>query len=402
MDENNLNNAINTNATPTQPNIPSTVATAQTTNPTVQPTSPTVQPTSQNVQPADPTAQPMDPAAQSANSADESLVQAYIGKNYEKISKNPFNIPAFFFAGPYLFYRKKVTWGIGVLAIYLILIIISNIVHNPAISTVFSTLIGVLCAFLFNKLYIKSIHKYIAKMRTENPNISIEELKGLCAAKGGTSVGLTVASVIVEAILIILTFVIMIAAGFANMFIQTMQNPNVSVDENGTMHISASTNDNNSGNSNNTSASEDDTDNEYTGWLAWDQNYEYTDVIDVVLPSEFAPDNSGSGYSYQPDGDMAQCGIEINLPVNFSDAQKMIQSMADYYADDGTESEVERYKKNGLTWYYFLIENSFTTDYTFASKVDGHIVLVQFSSDLDVANECEDYLWSVIDSVEAK
>ena len=75
---------------------------------------------------------------------DEELLKIFIGKNYEKITKRPFNFAGFFFTNFYLFYRKM--FGFGIIIFLL----------NVAIATIFdkfylTLILNVIVGFLVNK-----------------------------------------------------------------------------------------------------------------------------------------------------------------------------------------------------------------------------------------------------------
>ena len=81
---------------------------------------------------------------------DDILLDAYIGKNAEKIKEGGFSIPAFLLGSVYLFYRKMWLYGFGCIAI----ILISNIFLS-SISSFISIVIDVFLGLEFNKLYLK-------------------------------------------------------------------------------------------------------------------------------------------------------------------------------------------------------------------------------------------------------
>lgn len=144
---------------------------------------------------------------------DEELLKVFIGKNYEKITKRPFNFAAFFFTSFYLFYRKM--FGYGILAFLL----------NLAITTIFdktylALLLSIIIGFLVNKVYLLSAKKKIAVIKVANPKKTGEELKKVCAAKGGTSIGKLFLGTITQLILAIIILFAISLFGLSNTFLK--------------------------------------------------------------------------------------------------------------------------------------------------------------------------------------
>ena len=137
---------------------------------------------------------------------DEELLKAFIGKNYEKITKNPFNIPAFFFTSLYMFYRKMFLYSLLVFIAYLIIL---NVVNNFFVTILFNVAIG----FVANKIYLYYTKNQINKIKVSNMNKTTEELKVICSDKGGTSVGKMFLGLFTQFIIALIVLIIMAIAG---------------------------------------------------------------------------------------------------------------------------------------------------------------------------------------------
>ena len=112
---------------------------------------------------------------------DERLLEAFIGKNQEKILESSFNFAGLFFGQFYLFYRKMFVYGI--------LIFIINIILVTFAKMIFLTLfINLAVGLTVNKMYINFAKKKINKILVNNQNKSQHELETICAKNGGTSV----------------------------------------------------------------------------------------------------------------------------------------------------------------------------------------------------------------------
>lgn len=155
---------------------------------------------------ADPNLQYTTPTTPSPlTGGDEELVKAYIGKNYEKITTQQFNVCAFFFSTFYMFYRKMFLYGL--------LVFIVNLILMNCIDESLSIAVSVLLGVFLNKLYVIEVKKRVAKLKQSNPQMSQEELKALCANKGGTSVGKIFLGFLAEMGITIVILIVMLLAG---------------------------------------------------------------------------------------------------------------------------------------------------------------------------------------------
>ena len=147
---------------------------------------------------------------QSNDSNDDELLKAFIGNNYNKITTRRFNIPGFFFTSFYMFYRKMFLYGILVFIVDLIII---NLIKN---SLIMSILIGIVVGLFVNKLYLYYAKKKINKIKLENSQKSIDELKNICTIKGGTSVGKIFLGFLTEIGIALVITIFMFIIGFGS------------------------------------------------------------------------------------------------------------------------------------------------------------------------------------------
>lgn len=120
------------------------------------------------------------PVANNIN--DEDLVKAFIGNNYDKITTRTFNFAGFFFTTFYMFYRKMFLYGI---LFFLVNLVVLNVINSFIINLLFCVAVG----FLVNKVYLYYVKKKIEKIKFQNSGKDINEIKGICISKGGTSIG---------------------------------------------------------------------------------------------------------------------------------------------------------------------------------------------------------------------
>ena len=148
---------ISPTAVPEPPSAPSGVGPIP-----VRPVNPTPQqmPASEEVKPE---VKPVQDKVVSPLLNSDELISAYIGPNYDKIMKRPFNFAAFVFGSLYYFYRKMNAGGI------IILIINALIAYFLKGYTICYALVGVhvLIGFITNRIYtngaIRKINKLLIK-----------------------------------------------------------------------------------------------------------------------------------------------------------------------------------------------------------------------------------------------
>lgn len=157
---------------------------------------------------------------------DDDLLRAFIGNNYEKITTRPFNFAGFFFTSFYMFYRKMFGYA---LLVFLLNLIVLNVIKIFVVTIAFNVVVGL----LVNKIYLFYANKKIAKIKTENPQKSMEELKGICSTTGGTSVGKIFLGFLTElGIAFVILFVMMIVGiGGAISEFLNLDNWNITVND---------------------------------------------------------------------------------------------------------------------------------------------------------------------------
>ena len=132
---------------------------------------------------------------------DEILLESFVGENYSKIRYNKFNIGALFAAPLYFFYRKMIIYGILFLILHTA---ISSIINNEY-SSIF---LFAIAAVTVNKIYINFAKKKIAKIKEKNKDKTLNELKVICAKKGGTSIPLIFLGIFIVFIIGFITVII--------------------------------------------------------------------------------------------------------------------------------------------------------------------------------------------------
>ena len=113
---------------------------------------------------------------------DEILLDAYIGKNADKIKNTKFSCNFLLFNCVYAWYRKM--WALGI--IVLGTSFLTSLFLGDYGSLAFLVLIIVLSA-TFKNIYLSNVRKKVQKIKTNNPNATPEQLIAICQIKGGTT-----------------------------------------------------------------------------------------------------------------------------------------------------------------------------------------------------------------------
>ena len=139
------------------------------------------------------------------SNGDDKYVKEYIGPNYKEIAKERFSIPAFFFNGYYLLYRKQWLYAI----LYIILTNATSQLLSENLKFITNIVINIYIGFKFNTLYLNNARKKVEKIKNENLDKTTQELIDICRKKGGVSIKI----ILVGMILIPIITSIIIATG---------------------------------------------------------------------------------------------------------------------------------------------------------------------------------------------
>ncbi len=250
------------------------------------------------------------------NPEDEELLKAYIGNNYDKITTRKFNIAGFFFTTFYMFYRKMFLYAI---VLFLVNFVVINYAKNFA--SIISILFSVVVGLLINKIYIADAKKKISKIKQANPQKSIEELKNLCANKGGVSVGKVVIGFFTEIGIIVIIVAVMFLMGVKSVVEEflNLNNWNIEVSQDGG---------NNTNDTNNSNSSTDGTllkNVEFNG---------YSCVGSKCSVTIKDPNGNSADYSINSDDELIKALNDYKEYINVDI----------YYTDDGSEKKINSYK----------------------------------------------------------
>lgn len=147
----------------------------------------------------------------SGEANDEELLDAYIGKNAEKIKRKgneavSFSAPEFLCGLGYAVYRKMY-----MLAILQFLGFLIALIFLPTFWVYIYGAIKWIVILQFDKWYLKNAKEKVEKIKSENRGASQQDLIKICRKKGGTSIW--------GIIVIIVSFILSFALGFRLMYI---------------------------------------------------------------------------------------------------------------------------------------------------------------------------------------
>ena len=324
----------------------------------------------------------------SANNEDEELLRAYIGNNYEKITTRKFNFAAFFLTSLYLFYRKMFLYGI---LAFLATIIISTIIKIPALGLIINVLLGI----FFNKLYVSQVKEKINKIKSNNQDKDINALKEICTKKGGTSIGLALLGGLVNCGLLIAIIAIMMLLGIGSIFGSIISElmKGINQAENNSSIIDNNTNEDSSNGST------------YNGILLFDVDYEIKDYFTISnIPEKFEDDSNESSYKYMysgTEGVFNDCKFELSSPSGYSDANVLIDQMANYNKSYNP-TNIETTTINNIDWYGFSYENDFGITYYYGTNKNGKPFLLEYEINKDADSDCASYKTEVLNAINQK
>lgn len=316
---------------------------------------------------------------------DEELLEVFIGKNYNKITNNPFNFAGFFFTTAYLFYRKMFLYG---MILFFANIIISLLSGNAYVSIIIGAGVG----FLVNKVYLGYAKKKIANIKLKNASKSFEEIKMICSKKGGTSIGLVILGSLLQIVIVVVVTVVAFVFGatalFGSLFtgiLDQVQNGEIQENE-----------------SNNSMTSEiNDT---YDGVMMYDTSIKMKNEFAISVPSVFKDESDEYEYEYvyeSGQGVFDDCSVSLFVPSGYSSAENLINQLAVYNKDNNPTS-VASATLNGIEWHAFSYNDVFGTKYYYGTTKNNKVYLLEYEVQEDAANDCDSYRQSILNSIVSK
>lgn len=306
----------------------------------------------------------------------EDLLEEYIGKNYEKISKRKFNLAALFLSSLYLFYRKMTLLGI-IISILAIILDIIGLVINPILILILNLIVSLILCFMFNKLYIDNAKKSIDKIKKKYTNKSISEIKEICKKNGGTSIAFAI--------------VFSLIMGAVTSGIMTIASPIIDGDTNEEeIIINENIHDN----------------NKYKGTLNYNTKVFINDNVTMGFLQVFTPSTFNSDYTLDydylttPNDTSSKCNFKLSVINDYTDSKTLIDEMAEY--NNITDTNYTTSTKN-ITWDTFTVTGDLKTTHYNATANNNLVYLLEYNIDSNAnANICNAFYNGIVNSIEFK
>lgn len=286
----------------------------------------------------------------------EELLMAYIGKNYEKIAKRPFNFAAFIFSYLYFFYRKMTDYGLLFFCLTLVLINFTNNYYGVFFFNLISGL-------FFNILYVHSAKKDIKNIKMNNPKKTLQGLKLVCTSKGGASVG-KIFSGIFGSFILFMAIMIVCACFNITTFFSGIFSDFSTLSKN------------------------------YDGVFSYNSNITILDEYDFSVPSLFSQDTLNSVYNLNYSYDA--CSFEFFSPEGYNNSQNLAKQMKKYFSS----SDIEKLSINDITWYTLSYKTTNEDIYVYITRKNSNVYVFEYKAENNAA--CLSYKEEIINSITLK
>lgn len=281
----------------------------------------------------------------------DALINAYIGKNVDKLRDGSFSWNILFLGNIYVLYRKMwLLWLLWFVATLIIGMFLSSL------SSVLTIAVNIIVATQFKKWYLKHVEEKVEKIKSKNPGASYEQLLAICTKKGGTAIWPIIiwAILCVIIIVVVIFFYLMVWSSIKN---QITENTNNYYNDN-TANSNINNNNNNINNSNTNK-----------------NGYVYVDVPSVLEASSYN-DDTYRYYSLINSTDYCNLTMSMHITSSLS-AKDYLESVVTYSLSDSVSSIITK-EINGETWYYMSVQNSYSTSYYYAKMYNGKVYFIQY------------------------
>lgn len=354
------------------------------------------------------------PVDNNAVAIDESkLLEAFIGKNSEKILTQKFSLPAFFLNSLYMLYRKMFLSSMGVFLIYLIVptglvyllypSVLSSTassygIYGTGVSTevasknIYALLIyilsyiilGVIFGLLFNKMYIKFASKKVAKISAEESERNQKELEIICSLKGGTSMERVILGIYVQITMVLVISLIVAVISIASL---------------GTLM--------NRGTKNTNITSQYDTQSsKFNGIVSKNVSLNIRDEYNIDVPSVFKSTSNEDyelEYEYLADNYFGGCEFNFYSMLGYSKDDELIKQMIEYYEKHGSfvkESKIN-VKIGKTNWSWFSSEVISESGY-YATTKGKNVYVFEYRIYDGAPSDCRNNINKTLSSIKSK
>ncbi len=298
---------------------------------------------------------------------EDELLKGYIGDNFKKIYKRPFNIYALLLGEFYLFYRKMKLLGSLVFLVRFIMIILKF--HW------YTIIINILLSFTVNTIYVKSSKIKIKKLLKNKPDNNKEQLYNDFYNLGNASIHDAVGGVFICIVISIITIAITLLFNIETIFTSKLS------------MIFTFTN------------------TKYEGTIEYNNNAKINDNFEYELPSEYETINNNDKLEailktniLSPD---SECKITFSSAKGYTSSKRLANQMAKYYEKNNVDNIVIK-SINDILWYKFSYDLS-GKRYTYITELNGKVYIYEYLIP-EKANQkiCEESNEKIIKSIKLK
>ena len=286
---------------------------------------------------------------------DDTLIDAYIGKNSDKIKTEKFSIYSFVFGASYFVYRKMWFW----VFIQFVVIVVSALFFSDYFDVI-NSFFNIVVACNFKKIYLNHVNRRINSIKIKNPDKSIEELKKICIKRGGTT--------LIGAVIITILFVFI---SIFSVLILSKDN----LEKIKSNYIISET--------------------EEIGDLK-------VKVPKIFTVKEMNREDNKYYKTKSRDGFYCSLSLQTRSALYYNNDVKKYLEDNIYYSSDDVYSGILQKKLNNNTWNYLSITESYSQEYYYATINKGLIYQVNFVISNDSQKECLTAYNEVISSLEFK
>ena len=318
-------------------------------------------------------------------SSDE-LIVSFIGPNFDKLIKRPFNFPALLFTSLYYFYRKMNLYGI------IILLIQCSLLYFFPERLYLLVIINFICALITNKIYLGFCARKISRIISKNSSRNIDEIRGVCSVVGGVSVLRVVVAIIWTMLLAIPVSIVLFILSYSSSLEEILKEynieiPNITIPDISLPDISIDN-------------------NKYNGYLVNDKEVVILDNFKINTPSNFKKTKENSknilSYSYKSNKKtLGTCSYTFRAISGYSSPRKLMEDMHEYHKEEKI-SDVKETKVNKINWYNFTIESNEALTYYYACSKERTVYLYIFIDQKETANICHTYPSQILHSIVSK
>ena len=345
---------------------------------------PEVMPAREEVKPE---VKPMKTRAEGSLLESDELISAYIGPNYDKIMKRPFNFAAFFFGALYYFYRKMNLGGI-------IIIIISSLIgYFLKGYTVYYALLGlnIIIGFITNRLYSNHAIRRINNLLVSYGDKSLVEVKGMCRAYGGVSKARVFTAIVWLILLsfpIALILALVLGVDEVTNYIKDLNItiPDINLSDIEIPDISL--------------------ESKFEGYVVVSKDAKVLDNFKLTTPSNFEPTSNNDDYQLEHTfksnkKKLGNCTYSFKGVSGYINPKTLINQMHEYYLDKSPSDVKEQYI-NRIAWYTFNYTTEEATIYYYVCVRGKIVYLYTYIDEKDSSNLCHSYNAQILNDIVVK